>query len=175
MVNDDENSTEDAEESSRAPSPSPTIPPPNSDEFCELSIHGQLAYVKPVLTAILNDAYKPAQSRHLDFIKGGTARTRTQESAASRGTMSPDDVGKLQKCMMRWILRENRRESNIYNDLEEVGDGQQDDDAGAGIVSIDSLEVFQGNDIWTTEHGHYGTPKVSRFLSPIGCALINLD
>jgi len=129
--------SEDTEESSRELSPKPTFPPPNSTDFVELSIHEQLAYVKPVLTAILNDAYKPAQRRHLDFIKGGTARTKTQESAASRGTMSPDDVGVLQKCMMRWVLRQERREKgNLYKDLEENGGGQETEVGQEMIVEV---------------------------------------
>jgi hypothetical protein len=120
VLTDDDSDDEDTEEPSRAPSPEPTFPPPAPIDFYDLSIHEQLSYVKPVLRAILNDEYKPAQKRHLDFVKGGSARTRTQESAASRGTMSPDDVGKLQKCMMRWVLREERREGkNLYKDLEE--------------------------------------------------------
>jgi hypothetical protein len=40
--------------------------------------------------------------------------------------MSPDDVGTLQKCMMRWVLREERREKgNLYKYLEENGGEQE--------------------------------------------------
>jgi hypothetical protein len=143
---DDEDMSEDTEESSRRPSPEPTFPPPNSTDFVELSIHEQLAYVKPVLTAILNDAYKPAQRRHLDFIKGGTARTKTQESAASRGTVSPDDVGTLQKCMMRWVLREERREKgNLYKDLEENGEGQETEVGQEQIIEVQFFFFYQAS------------------------------
>lgn len=125
-MKDGDDANEDIDESSRAPSPEAILPAPDPNNFYYLSIHEQLAYVKPVLAAILNEGYKPARRRHLDFIKGGSARTRTQESAASRGTMSPDDVGTLQKCMMRWVLREEQGVGeNLYKDLEETTEEQR--------------------------------------------------
>jgi|SRR5882762_3793231 len=136
---------DDADESSRLPSPEPIFPlptdsDPDSDfDFCKLSIHQQFSYVKPVLKAILNDTYKPSRSRHLDYVKGGTARARTQESAASRGTVSVADVETLQKCMTRWVLREKRRAGkNLYKDLEEGGEMEvvTKGNDGVGIIGV---------------------------------------
>ena len=138
----DDDDDQDTYESLHALSPEPVFPPPDPTEFSDLSIHQQLSYVKPVLTAILNDTYKPVQSRHHDYVKGGTARMRTQESAASRGTMSPEDLGTLQRCMMRWVLREERVVGeNLYKGLEENGpwqdvEGVKEGDAGVGIFYI---------------------------------------
>jgi hypothetical protein len=156
---DEDDSNGNIDESSRASSPEPILPPPDPIDFIELSIHEQLAYVKPVLTAILNEAYKPAQRRHLDFIKGGTARARTQESAASRGTMSPDDVGTLQRSMMHWVLRDERRAGvNLYRDLEESEGGQQvegveENTVGVYFFLINSID-FRDIDRWSPGHHH---------------------
>ncbi|KAI0261699.1 hypothetical protein BGY98DRAFT_1052779, partial [Russula aff. rugulosa BPL654] len=47
------------------------LPPPDPEDFCELPIREQFAYVKPIIRAILNEAYLPASERHQAFMQGG--------------------------------------------------------------------------------------------------------
>ncbi|KAJ3875103.1 hypothetical protein F5051DRAFT_71081 [Lentinula edodes] len=102
-----------------SPSPSPVPFPSLSCAFNNLSIRAQLAYIKPVLLAILNENYAPAKGRHDSFMKGGKARAGLGASAGLRGTIPPRDVDKLQKHLCDWCLRDEVRASN-KSDFESV-------------------------------------------------------
>ncbi|KAG5644042.1 hypothetical protein DXG03_009194 [Asterophora parasitica] len=102
----------------RPPSPIPLDPPPSSDEFSTLSIREKLAYVKPVLIAILNENYAPALTRHKNFIAGGSKRKNVVDDAGLRGQMDPRDVNALQQCLSEWCLRDERRADAIVDDAE---------------------------------------------------------
>ncbi|KAH0826963.1 hypothetical protein J3R83DRAFT_4622 [Lanmaoa asiatica] len=60
-------------------------PPPPAKDFEDLSVRTQLAYVKPVLRAILNKEYAPAREKHEAFMKGGSRRA-------------------VQKAICEWVL-----------------------------------------------------------------------
>lgn len=125
---------DDDEDISRILSPEPQNPPPNTEDFVKLTILEQISYVKPVLTEILNGKYEPAKGRHEGYIKGGTSRANTENGAAARGIVSPADVNKLQKYILRWTLGEDSlggAKDNIYRSLE----------AGAEASGLPSLSV----------------------------------
>ncbi|KAJ3744772.1 hypothetical protein DFH05DRAFT_1419024 [Lentinula detonsa] len=74
--------------------------------FVDLPIRAQLAYVKPVLRAILNEKYAPAKDRHDSFMKGGKARAGLGASAGLRGTIPPRDVDRLQEHLSNWCFQD---------------------------------------------------------------------
>ncbi|KAJ3787458.1 hypothetical protein GGU10DRAFT_385855 [Lentinula aff. detonsa] len=74
--------------------------------FVDLPIRAQLAYVKPVLRAILNEKYAPVKDRHTSFMKGGKARVGLGASAGLRGTIPPRDVDKLQEHLYNWCFQD---------------------------------------------------------------------
>ncbi|EGN95688.1 hypothetical protein SERLA73DRAFT_186864 [Serpula lacrymans var. lacrymans S7.3] len=112
-ANDDDESASESEATGegrgrhRAESPVPKSPIP--EDFEGLGMREQLAYVKPVLSAVLNELYAPALDRHRRFLKGGAARDSLQEGAAVRGTLSPAEIRKLQSHLCEWVLREEKR------------------------------------------------------------------
>ncbi|EIN07124.1 hypothetical protein PUNSTDRAFT_135813 [Punctularia strigosozonata HHB-11173 SS5] len=60
--------------SSGSRSPSPEVILPMTAPFEDLPIRRQLAYLKPVLCAVLDGKYTPALEYHESFMKGGKAR-----------------------------------------------------------------------------------------------------
>ncbi|KAG1762634.1 hypothetical protein EDD22DRAFT_778104, partial [Suillus occidentalis] len=99
-------SEEEPEDRKRSPSPKLTDPPPSTGAFVDLSIHAQLAYVKPVLSAILQGKYTPASKSHEAFMRGGAARSSLMKRAAVRGGLDPNEVKQSQKLIVRWALGE---------------------------------------------------------------------
>lgn len=79
-------------------------PPPPADKFAGLSVRAQLAYVKPVLRAILSKEYAPARDKHEAFMKGGSARVGLLKSAGIRGGMDARFVKAVQKAICKWVL-----------------------------------------------------------------------
>lgn len=121
---------DDDEDIARVSSPEPQNPPPDKEKFEELPILEQLSYTKPILTEILNGRYEPAKDRHEGYIKGGAARANTENNAAARGAVSPSDVSKLQKYILRWTLREDGfggAKENIYRNLEVEAEAEVSD------------------------------------------------
>jgi hypothetical protein len=115
VVNDGDTDDDElsADAALRKPSPTPVLPVP--EDYSSLQIEEQFVYTKPILIAILNEAYPPARKRHDDFIKGGMARKRVTESACARGTIGPEDVDRLQKQLIYWVLREERRAQKMVD------------------------------------------------------------
>lgn len=79
-------------------------PPPPAEDFEDLSVRTQLAYVKPILQAILNKEYAPAREKHEAFMRGGSARVALLKSAGVRGGMDARFVKAVQKAICRWVL-----------------------------------------------------------------------
>jgi hypothetical protein len=100
----------------RGPSPEPVHPPP--DNFADLPLRTQFAYVKPVLRAVLADTYAPARARHAAFMKGGNARRSVGETAGQRGQMSVEDVGEVERNVRIWVLRDERQAKFVADDGE---------------------------------------------------------
>lgn len=99
-------SEDEPEDRQRSPSPKLTDPPPDAGAFADLSIHAQLAYVKPVLSAIIQGKYTPASKSHEAFMRGGAARSSLMKRAAVRGGLDPNEVKQSQKLIARWALGE---------------------------------------------------------------------
>lgn len=83
-------------------------PPPPAKDFEDLSVRAQLAYVKPVLRAILNKEYAPAREKHAAFMRGGSARVALLKSAGVRGGMDARFVKAVQKAICKWVLGDSR-------------------------------------------------------------------
>ena len=80
------------------------MPPPNPEDFCELPIRDQFAYVKPVIKAILNETYLPARVRHRAFMQGGASRLRLRKAATGKGDLTAHDVSRLGRVLQNWVL-----------------------------------------------------------------------
>jgi hypothetical protein len=80
------------------------MPPPSPEEFCELSIREQFAYVKPVIKAILNETYFPVRDRHQAFMQGGPSRLRLRKSATGKGDLTTREVSQLGRVLQCWVL-----------------------------------------------------------------------
>ncbi|KAG1863631.1 hypothetical protein DFJ58DRAFT_656418, partial [Suillus subalutaceus] len=107
-------SEDEPEDRRRSPSPKLTDPPPSADAFTNLSMYAQLAYVKPVLNAILQGKYTPASKSHEAFMRGGAARSSLMKRAAARGGLDPNEVKQSQKLITRWALGEGyARRTNL--------------------------------------------------------------
>lgn len=103
----------------RALSPEPLNPPPACTEFSELSIPQQFAYVKPILSMILNEHYEPTRARHNAFIKGGQHRVNVCKSAGARGDLKSEEVNELTARLCRWALRGERFAKTVDDGKEE--------------------------------------------------------
>ncbi|KAG6829583.1 hypothetical protein H0H87_010824 [Tephrocybe sp. NHM501043] len=133
VQNDDDKEDNDELDSRRrrSPSPMPSHPPPSADEFRQLDIRQQLAYTKPVLSAILNANFSPAMRRHLGFVAGGVKRKGIVEEASLRGQMDPSDVESLQRYVTDWCLRGEQRAQAIIDEDDIILLSQQEK-AGPG-------------------------------------------
>jgi hypothetical protein len=98
----DSSCSEDQSSRARSPSPQPVEPVPSVTQFVRLPIRAQFAYVKPVLTAILNEHYAPAKERHDNFIKKGASTSINNITLG--GSMSENQVKKMEKCLAKWVL-----------------------------------------------------------------------
>lgn len=87
-----------------AEEPATLLPPPNPEDFCELPIREQFAYVKPIIRAILNETYRPARERHRAFMQGGLSRLRLQKAATGKGDLTVRDVSRLGRVLQNWVL-----------------------------------------------------------------------
>ncbi|KAK0496855.1 hypothetical protein EDD18DRAFT_179699 [Armillaria luteobubalina] len=104
----------------RGPSPVPSFPPPSSTDFIYLSIRQQFCYTKPILQAVLNEAYPPTMEAHDMFMAGGKARKILNQNAGQRGTVTPDDVERLTHFLLSWALRGEMVAKRITGDGVEV-------------------------------------------------------
>ncbi|KAK0211213.1 hypothetical protein DFS33DRAFT_1298206 [Desarmillaria ectypa] len=100
----------------REPSPVPSIPPPSSSDFLYLPIREQFCYTKPVLRAVLNEAYPPAMQAHDMFMAGGKARKVLDQNAGERGTVTPNDAERLTRFLLYWALRNEMVAKRITDD-----------------------------------------------------------
>jgi hypothetical protein len=80
------------------------VPPPNPEDFCQLSIREQFAYIKPVIKAVLNETYLPARDRHQAFMQGGPSRLRLRKAATGKGALTAREVSQLGMVLQCWVL-----------------------------------------------------------------------
>ncbi|OAX37118.1 hypothetical protein K503DRAFT_720231 [Rhizopogon vinicolor AM-OR11-026] len=119
---DSENERDELEDGERSPTPQLADSPPVADDFADLPMRAQLAYVRPVLKAILQGKYIPASKKHEAFMRGGVARSSLMKRAAVRGGLDPNEVKQSQRLISRWALGEGyaRRVKRGIEPLVEV-------------------------------------------------------
>ncbi|KAG5716404.1 hypothetical protein E4T56_gene5546, partial [Termitomyces sp. T112] len=172
LRNDDEdNLSEQESEFERSHSPSPTIPPPSAEDFKLFSIREQFAYVKPILSAILNEDFPPALQRHTDFIAGGSKRKNVVEEASLRGQIDPRDVDAIQRYVTEWCLRDEQR-AQVITDEEDISAPLSEDMVDNYAPSIDrslsptateilSEAEFPPSSFVTSSEGKQGTSSIT--------------
>ena len=126
-----------------------SMPPPNPEDFREMSIRNQFAYIKPVIKAILSGAYLPARERHQAFMRGGSSRRGLQKAATGKGDLTTCEVSRLGKVLQQWVLGPTHMQrvnlpSSRLEDLE----------SESGLVSlmpryIDALAQGSHKSTWT--------------------------
>jgi hypothetical protein len=129
-------------------SPEPTLPVPSPEDFIQLSIPQQFAYVKPVLIATLHGSYEPAKQRHSDFIKGGKHREGVKKNVVMRGNISVEEVRKFTQYLTWWALREERGAvaipEHVRETHEDVGSGISADPIATSVTQDTSSTNRQG-------------------------------
>ncbi|EPS96859.1 hypothetical protein FOMPIDRAFT_85458 [Fomitopsis schrenkii] len=108
--------------------PEPVSPP--LEDFEDLSIAEQFEYVKPVLGAVIDGRFEPANKRHDQFMRGAAERRKVCESGYSRGSLQQDEVEELLHLVRRWATkREKRRELGIILDDRDMRPSAEEDGA----------------------------------------------
>ncbi|KAI6124792.1 hypothetical protein EDD16DRAFT_1474906 [Pisolithus croceorrhizus] len=106
-----------------------TSGPPPPTEFDGLSVNAQLAYVKPVLRAVLGKGYAPAIAKHNAFMKGGPARAALLKDAGVRGGLDVRFIKAVQRAICKWVLGDSVKRIKRTVDLDvsmENGQGTAD-------------------------------------------------
>jgi hypothetical protein len=143
LNDDDDEEDEDTNDAQRSASPIPSDPPPLPAEFIHLDIRDQFVYTKNVLKAVLNGEYAPAKRQHDLYIGGGLGRKSVCDEAGLRGRMDPRDVAQLQKHLIEWNLRGEKRAKFIVdeNDTAEPEGWSPTDDPAMGNGLEEDLPV----------------------------------
>ncbi|KAF7363953.1 hypothetical protein MSAN_01053600 [Mycena sanguinolenta] len=125
----------------RGRSPEPRDPLPGAAAFCNLGVHEQFVYTKPVLQAILCDRYPPARSKHNMYMSGKIKAQNQllQGASQSRGLMDPRHVEEFQRCLFEWCLRDTaqvvlEREESEQLELD-VGNAEAVAEARNSVVA----------------------------------------
>ncbi|KAG8217939.1 hypothetical protein J3R82DRAFT_6106 [Butyriboletus roseoflavus] len=122
-------------------------PPPPAEDFEDLPIRTQLAYVKPILHAILSKEYVPAREKHEAFMRGGSERVALLKSAGIRGGMDARFVKAVQKAICKWVLGDNgvKPERLDTGDIVRGASGAEVEGGVEGGATINDLppEVVQ--------------------------------
>ncbi|KAK0211796.1 hypothetical protein IW262DRAFT_1414498 [Armillaria fumosa] len=172
--NDENSTTGVGQPHDRGPSPVPSFPPPSSTDFIYLSIREQFCYTKPILQAVLNEAYPPAMQAHDMFMAGGKARKILNQNAGQRGTVTPDDVERLTHFLLSWALRGEMMAKRItadgvevtapddtetpQNNADVVGEGPRD--AGTTVDGIANAASHNVDDKETSVVDHEADSKL---------------
>ncbi|KAK7693919.1 hypothetical protein QCA50_003493 [Cerrena zonata] len=92
----------------RSSSPVPELPPP--EDFAFTPIPEQFRYVKPILTAILQEKYSPVKRRHKLFMGSAATRKKVCDTGHEKGELRAAEVEQLSTCIRRWIRRRRQRQ-----------------------------------------------------------------
>lgn len=84
--------------------PEPTLPPPPSEQFCQLCMRDQLAFVTPILTRVAQRSYTPAEKRNRMFLSGGRSRAALSHNV-SKGSLTDLELVELQKTLFKWACQ----------------------------------------------------------------------
>ncbi|TFY62705.1 hypothetical protein EVJ58_g3701 [Rhodofomes roseus] len=128
------------EDALRPPTPEPPMPP--LEDFEELTLTEQFEYVKPVLEAVIDGRFEPANQRHDQFMRGAAARRAVCESGYTRGSLKQDEVEALLRLVRRWATKkEKRRALGVPLGDSDIGPQPAEDGAivgGSQVPSADS-------------------------------------
>ncbi|KAJ6501994.1 hypothetical protein C8R45DRAFT_861671 [Mycena sanguinolenta] len=140
VQNDKDDDADEPDARRRGRSPEPRDPPPDAAAFCDLGVHEQFVYTKPVLQAILCDRYPPARANHDAFMSGkpGARNQLVQSASQSRGLMDPRHVEEFQRCLLEWCLRDTAQGGREAEESEEPAPGVSD---VAAVVEAQSSAV----------------------------------
>ncbi|KAI6162568.1 hypothetical protein EDD17DRAFT_1576081 [Pisolithus thermaeus] len=131
---DSEDDSEASEGEGQGDAKGVTSGPPPPTEFDDLSVNAQLAYVKPVLRAVLGKGYAPAIAKHNAFMKGGPARAALLKDAGVRGGLDVRFIKAVQRAICKWVLGDSKRTVDLDGDsenerIEGVGDSNPPSDS----------------------------------------------
>ena len=144
---------DEPEEKLRAASPTPVLPAPTAFGR-ELTIQEQFEYVKPVLVATLNGEHRPTLQRHIAFMKGGRSRTHVSNSAWKRGELSHDDRDGLNRCILRWMRRrQKRQELGLVPQDRQVLVQDEKFSGGTEAVNLSACILISHSDMIYAGHG----------------------
>lgn len=119
----------------RDPSPPPRGLLPSKDDFMQLEIREQFAYVKPVLQAILRNEYRPTKAKFERFLANDKVfMSNLNKSSAMSGMIVPSDIFLLTSYLKWWALRgevDTQRKDS-------VGVNEGDDDA-VSVIAPESV------------------------------------
>ncbi|THH31120.1 hypothetical protein EUX98_g3076 [Antrodiella citrinella] len=91
---------DDDEEALRADTPIPEMPPPKY--FETLSIDEQFEYVKPVLSAILQERYEPIRARHDAYMRSAAYRQQVVDQNHDSGQLKGYELEQLGPLIRQW-------------------------------------------------------------------------
>lgn len=76
----------------------------SQDEFLDLPVDSQFAYVYPTIHRIVTGQYPPAKYRHDLFMRGGRFRSSLSQSAGGHGFLPKKVAAELLACIERWLI-----------------------------------------------------------------------
>lgn len=133
--------------------PEPVSPP--LEDFEDLSIAEQFEYVKPVLGAVIDGRFEPANKRHDQFMRGAAERRKVCESGYSRGSLQQDEVEELLHLVRRWATkREKRRELGIILDDRDMRPSAEEDGACIETSQVRSFHSRLLSTLYIHRHAH---------------------
>ena len=80
------------------------MPPPPPEEFDDLPLRQQFAYIIPILHAIIRSEYGPAMSLHDQFMLGGAARSNLKRESPAIGPLKETLAKRIWSYVDGWIL-----------------------------------------------------------------------
>ncbi|EMD38144.1 hypothetical protein CERSUDRAFT_72728 [Gelatoporia subvermispora B] len=149
--------SDEEEPVSRASSPIPSALPPPAFEF-DLTLSEQFDYIKPVLAAVVEGAYEPAQELHDAFMRGEASRRKVTNTVSLRGSLRHHEVEELGRLVRRWARRQEKRKALPAAEVQLVARGPAIADGGSGVVqheSVSEAEEPPPSSFATTDAGEY--------------------
>lgn len=114
--------------------PTPSLPPPG--KFFLLSTFDQVAYILPVINAIIADAYTPTKEKNAVFLKGGRGREALNKQVAPpKGTLTRKEVNEFVEILKWHALRLEPEDNSQQALLEHALDA---DPAALPALPLDS-------------------------------------
>ncbi|KAH8117094.1 hypothetical protein DFH11DRAFT_1151960 [Phellopilus nigrolimitatus] len=101
--------------------PEPILPAPPPSEFSGLPMLEQMSYIIPILTKVLQNAYKPAEQRNSQFLKGGRQRLMLSKDVPPKGSLTRQEYNQLAHIVKCWALGLSAPGDTMQVDNEQEG------------------------------------------------------